>query len=149
MRSFLLIFTIFTLASLTALGQGVAINETGTAPNSKAILDISSTTKGFLIPHITTAQRQAMLLTTYSTNGLIVFDTDEKCFYFNFKVSPTQFGWRRLVDDVQNSTLRGASGDSKIDFNYQWSHDDSLYIIFQNTEKYRITAAAPPLDIWP
>lgn len=42
------------------------------APHSSAILDISSTTKGFVIPRMTSAQRS---LIGSPTNGLQVFDT--------------------------------------------------------------------------
>ena len=55
--------SIFVLVSLLAslqLGYGqVAINTTGSAPDVSAMLDISSTSKGILIPRMTLAQRPA------------------------------------------------------------------------------------------
>jgi hypothetical protein len=56
--------------------QSVGIGTT--APNSKAILDISSTTKGILIPSMTTAQRLAIVS---PPNGLMVYDTDKNEFH--------------------------------------------------------------------
>lgn len=44
-------------------------------PDSKSILDISSTSKGLLIPRLTTAQRD---LISSPTNGLLIFNTDLK-----------------------------------------------------------------------
>jgi hypothetical protein len=74
MKKFLsLIIILFTtIGSLTAQ---VAINPSGTAPHPSAMLDVSSTNKGFLPPRLTTAQRIA-LPTITPANGLIVFDTD-------------------------------------------------------------------------
>lgn len=43
-------------------------------PNSKAILDISSTNKGLLIPSMTTTQRLAI---SSPPNGLLVYDTEK------------------------------------------------------------------------
>lgn len=47
-------------------------------PDSSAILDISSTTKGVLLSRLTTAQRN---LITDPANGLLVFDTDKHALY--------------------------------------------------------------------
>ena len=44
-------------------------------PNPSALLDVSSTTQGFLAPRLTTAQRQAL---ASPANGLIVYDTGAK-----------------------------------------------------------------------
>ena len=43
-------------------------------PDNKALLDLTSTTKGILLPRMTTSQRFAI---TSPPNGLIVFDTDK------------------------------------------------------------------------
>jgi uncharacterized protein (TIGR02145 family) len=48
----------------------VGINSTGDAPNSKAILDLSSTTKGFLPPRMTFSERTAI---TSPPAGLMVW----------------------------------------------------------------------------
>lgn len=40
--------------------QGIGINETGAAPDSKAILDIASSSKGLLIPRMSSAERDAI-----------------------------------------------------------------------------------------
>jgi hypothetical protein len=57
---------------LRAMSGGVGIN-TFAANNASAQLQIDSTTRGFLPPRMTTAQRTAI---ASPANGLIVFDTD-------------------------------------------------------------------------
>ena len=69
----------FCVANLFA--QSVAINTDGSAANSSSILDIKSTTKGLLIPRMTTAQRTAIAT---PAKGLIVFDNDtNSCWFYN------------------------------------------------------------------
>jgi Chaperone of endosialidase len=63
----------------TVLAQSIGINAASTAPNANAMLDVSSTTKGMLIPRMTTAQRNAIPATV----GLVVYDTTTKSFWFN------------------------------------------------------------------
>jgi uncharacterized protein (TIGR02145 family) len=65
------------LMTVTTYGQGIGINETNASPAASAILDVSSTDKGFLTPRMTTAQRYAV---NSPADGLLVFDTDENCF---------------------------------------------------------------------
>jgi hypothetical protein len=59
----------------------LGINSTNTAPDSKAMLNISSTTKRVLIPGMTTAQRIA-IAPAATQIGLTVFDTDTKSQWF-------------------------------------------------------------------
>lgn len=56
-----------------------------TSPNSNAMLDIESTSRGLLPPRMTTAQRTAISPSgtgTSGDNGLLVYDTDENAYYF-------------------------------------------------------------------
>jgi len=47
--------------ALSVNAQSVGINNDGTSPNSKAMLDVSSTTKGLLPPRMTYAQKSAIV----------------------------------------------------------------------------------------
>lgn len=58
------------------LSGQVAINETGNNPDNSAMLDIQSTTKGLLIPRMTTAQRDAIINPAQS---LLIYNTTTKC----------------------------------------------------------------------
>ncbi|MFZ4549954.1 MAG: hypothetical protein ACOYN4_21070 [Bacteroidales bacterium] len=71
--SYLVLLMILFASNIFA--QSVGINSTGDAPNPSAILDVSSTTKGFLPPRMTTVQRNAI---TNPTEGLVIYNTDEK-----------------------------------------------------------------------
>jgi len=65
------------LVSCTAIAQGVGINETGADPAPSAILDASSPNKGFLLPRITSAQRDAI---EDPALGLQIYNTTTNCF---------------------------------------------------------------------
>ncbi len=62
----------FSISDAQSVGIGTA------SPNSKAQLEISSTTKGLLVPSMTTTQRFDI---SSPPNGLLVYDTDKNEFY--------------------------------------------------------------------
>ncbi len=71
------------LGTLTVQAQtGVSINASGAAPDSEAILDISSTTKGLLVPRMTTAQRTAIATANNADDGMLVFDLNTETYWF-------------------------------------------------------------------
>jgi hypothetical protein len=84
----------FTLAMMlsiiitTGFSQGVAINGNNAPPDPSAMLDVESTTRGFLPPRLTSAQRDAILV---PASGLVVFDTDFNALFVN-----TGEGWMRV-----------------------------------------------------
>ena len=51
--------------------QNIGINATGSLPDSKAMLDVSSTTSGVLIPRMSSAERNAI---TTPPNGLQIYN---------------------------------------------------------------------------
>ena len=59
--------------------QGVAINNNGNPAHNSAMLDVSSTDKGILVPRMTTVQRNS--IATPAT-GLMVYDTDFNQFWY-------------------------------------------------------------------
>ena len=65
--------------------QSVGINGDGSAPDNSAMLDVSSTTKGFLAPRMTTAQKAAI---TSPATGLLIYQTDGTAgfYYYNSSV---------------------------------------------------------------
>lgn len=71
-------FLIILIGQLVAHAQ-VGINTT--SPDPSSILDVTSMSKGMLLPRLTTAQRTAI---SSPANGLIVYDTDfNSLFYYN------------------------------------------------------------------
>lgn len=61
-------------ASRLSIANGGSVGIGTTIPNTKAILDIGSTTKGVLFPRMTTSQRVAIAT---PPDGLIVYDIDK------------------------------------------------------------------------
>ncbi len=74
--TFLLAIVAITLSSYAQVG----INTT--APDSSAVLDLRSSNKGLLIPTMDKNQRFAMESLYPIANGLLVYDTDFKRFYY-------------------------------------------------------------------
>ncbi len=69
----LILSTVLIFSFSTSLfAQNVSINSTGSNPDASAMLDVSSTTTGFLMPRMTTTQQNAILL---PLNGLTIFNT--------------------------------------------------------------------------
>ncbi|MFT3982056.1 MAG: hypothetical protein QM687_16430 [Ferruginibacter sp.] len=69
--------TVLLVVSVTLSAQNVGIGTT--TPNASALLDISSTTKGVLVPRMTSAQRTGI---ASPVKGLLVFDTDTNGFWY-------------------------------------------------------------------
>ncbi len=84
----------FSLAN----GQAVCIDTTGANPNASAILDISSTTRGLLIPRMSTVQMNAIVA---PDTALMVFNTDDSCvFYFT---GPPLNSWQSIYCPCKSS----------------------------------------------
>ncbi len=126
---YLLIICTVGLSSL--LDAQVAINETGNTANSESILDINSSTKGLLIPRMTTAQR-----TTFTTGlgltekSMLIFDTDLNIFYFWNGTSFTEINSGN-IDKIQNT-----AGNSVVKLTTS-SGSDVVDIKLENTDFFR------------
>jgi hypothetical protein len=73
-----LLFNVFcSFFTVHCFSQGVAVNNTVAPADNSAILDISSTSQGLLIPRMTTAQRDAISSPSLS---LLIFNTTTNCF---------------------------------------------------------------------
>ena len=70
---------ILCLMVTTLTKAQVAINEDDSHPDASALLDIKSTTKGMLIPRMTTTQRASI---SNPAQGLFVYDTETKTFWY-------------------------------------------------------------------
>ncbi|MCA6364985.1 MAG: hypothetical protein IM638_18285 [Bacteroidetes bacterium] len=75
---FITVFAVIVFCSVLP-AQNVGINATGATPDASAMLDVVSTTRGLLIPRMTSAQRTA--IATPAT-GLYVYDTTTNSFWF-------------------------------------------------------------------
>jgi hypothetical protein len=65
----------------TAFAQGVHIGDTSDTPHASSQLEVESTSRGFLPPRLTTAERDAI---SSPAEGLMIYNTDSKCYnYFD------------------------------------------------------------------
>jgi N-acetylneuraminic acid mutarotase len=86
-----------------SVGIGTAV------PNPSAVLELRSTNKGFLIPRMTTAQRNAIV---NPTNGLQIYNTDDNCIdlYLDAKWA------KNCTSQNSNYTLPGNNWRPRADF---------------------------------
>src|SRR5690606_13446081 len=105
MRFFLLpCLLLFACSAFAQVGIGTE------QPNPRAVLDLRSpgSDQGFLAPRLSTAQRTAPGFTvalTAQENGLLVFDTDDKLFYY--WIFPE---WRAVDAGTAATVWRSGSG---------------------------------------
>jgi hypothetical protein len=65
--------TFLAIGTQRAVAQGMAVNTTAAAADNSAMLDVASTTKGVLIPRMTSAQKTAI---SSPATGLLIYQTD-------------------------------------------------------------------------
>ena len=70
----LLISIALMFVTVVSKAQGMSVNTTGAAANKSAMMDISSTSKGILIPRMTSTQRTTGI--SSPAQGLMVYQTD-------------------------------------------------------------------------
>jgi len=80
------------ILNVSAVHAQVAVNATNAAADSSAMLDITSTTGGLLIPRMTAAQRDEI---DGPATGLLIFCTDNQQFYCN-QGTPAAKNWVML-----------------------------------------------------
>ena len=75
----LILFLVITTSSFSLFAQSVGIGTTN--PNGKSVLELSSTTQGFLPPRMKTAEKTGLGLGA-ADYGMIVYDTDLTSFQY-------------------------------------------------------------------
>lgn len=96
----------------SCFSQGAAINTTNTSAHPSAILDVSSSNKGVLIPRVTETQK---LLIQNPTEGLVIYQTDaSKGFWFfngnSWEQSTANLGTTGAIGATGATGLTGATG---------------------------------------
>ncbi|MEI6767198.1 MAG: hypothetical protein WCM76_16330 [Bacteroidota bacterium] len=103
---FFMLIALWSVNPENVWAQGVSVNRTGAAPDTSAILDISSSTapfQGMLIPRMTTAQRNQIYA---PANGLVIYNLDcNEIQYFNGS------SWMSLLNST-NFTMPGSISGS-------------------------------------
>ena len=75
---------LFIVSANFIQAQNVGINETGATPNGSAMLDVSATSKGMLIPRLSRAQK---FLIPTPANGLMIYQTDDTAGFWYYEQS--------------------------------------------------------------
>ena len=123
MKRLIIISVVFLMfLQVRTFAQGVGINDDGSTPNSSAMLDINSTTKGLLIPRLTQAQRIAIVT---PATGLMVFQTDNTVGFYYY----TGSGWEQLAPMSVVSSVKEKVGVSLSDPTLTGSVNEAKWLL--------------------
>lgn len=117
-----LILLFFLLTGSISNAQNVGINEDGSSPNAKAMLDVKSNTKGLLIPRMSTAERLA-ISPTMSEQGIMVFDTSISAFFYH-----TGTEWKEVSEALWTKDPIGINRQSHVGINTVSNGRHNLYV---------------------
>jgi len=110
MKKLHLFFVIFIFSlAVWDLNAQVAINTDGLTPDNSAMLDVKSSDKGVLVPRLTTSQRISLGVT--AAEGLFIYDTDTKSFWYHDGSSWVEFSYGKLWSRSGTNTFLANSGD--------------------------------------
>jgi|GEM_PF-2249868 len=96
--------SLFIIISFSGYTQNMGINANGALPDSSAMLDVSSSTKGFLMPRMTFAQRNDIVP---AANGLMVYQTDGQKGLYIYDDGASS--WKHVLDSAQIAALLSAA----------------------------------------
>ena len=91
---------VFSIGSFAQNNVGIGT----TTPDPSAVLDVSSSTKGMLVPRLNALQRLGL---SNPYHSLLVFDTDSSCFFYN-RGTGTSPIWVSICGDINGAV--GATG---------------------------------------
>jgi uncharacterized protein (TIGR02145 family) len=136
-----IILLIFLLAVTFRVQAQVSINTTGNPPDSSAMLDLGSTTKGFLIPRMTDTQ---ILAIPNPANGLQVFcTTDEKLYVFQAAAN----SWKEIAfglsEIVRPAVLSLGAGNGCFSAVVSGIYVASIPMISYNTVSLQVMVVLP------
>lgn len=104
---------LFVLINQSANGQSMGISNTSITPDASSILELRTTSKGFLAPRMTTAQRDAI---TSPATGLVIYNTTTNQFnFYNGTIWTTIVSGSSGVYSVTGTTNRISIGGTSVD----------------------------------
>ena len=130
MKKITFLFCLLGLSLLVQSGfsQNVGINDNGASPHASAILDVQSTDKGFLVPQMTSVQRNNI---SNPAHGLIVFDLSDAHFWF---YDATWSSWTRIE---RGNVVADTDDDTKIHVE-KIPDEDQIRFDIKGTERLRL-----------
>ncbi|MEI6679787.1 MAG: hypothetical protein WCL21_14330 [Mariniphaga sp.] len=153
LRTLLFVAILFAMAAVSN-AQSVGINSDGSTPNSSAMLDVTSTNKGFLPPRVTLTGTTDVSTIASPATGLFVYNT-ATAGTSPSNVTPGLYyydgsKWQRIINQQPDATIEfnqltpttagvvftpntPASKDyvyvSTVD-NSQWTYNGSIYVTY-------------------
>ena len=104
---FLMVGLLAVSISQTAISQSLSVNITGAVANASSILDISSNTKGLLVPRMTKIEKNAI---ASPANGLLIYQSSPDSIGFHYYESGS---WIWLSASIfQNAQVWKLTGNS-------------------------------------
>lgn len=97
-----LLFLLMISISATTLAQNVGIGNTTFTPNASSLLELRSTSAGFLMPRMTESQRDAIV---NPATGLMIYQTNNTSGYYYYTGSAWEaFGAAASIDNMGDHT---------------------------------------------
>ncbi|MBK7566888.1 MAG: tail fiber domain-containing protein [Bacteroidetes bacterium] len=124
-KQYLILLTLLFATSFHLVAQTNVFPTTGSAgigtidPNSSSLLDITSTTKGVLVPRMTKAQRDAIVS---PATGLLIYQTNANPGFFYFNGSQ----WSAISTQDANRNLSNLTSPTTISVNLQPNADNTI-----------------------
>lgn len=113
------------LCNSIAYSQGISINNDGTDADASAMLDVQSTTAGFLAPRMTSAQKNAI---SSPATGLVVYQTDGISGFYYYNSST----WERLSNNGKKyATIAEAEAATGVDNDICYVAETETYYRFE------------------
>ena len=137
MRNLISIFLVCSFGALSAIGYSQSIGIGTTTPAPSAQLDVSSTTRGMLMPRMTQTQIDAI---PFPAKGLMVYNTEDNCVHtFNGQSWTRQCGLTPSPDQTAVlppgtwSKLASMPSRNSASVSVGFSIGNSLYLATQST----------------
>lgn len=154
-RNYRILLCIIFLTGIfsTESNAQVAINTSNSAPDNSAMLDVSSTSMGILIPRMTAADRNTI---ASPATGLMVFQTDNTSgfYYYNGTAWEIVGSGASSINDLSDGKYVGYSvylgEDSGVNDDGTPKHNTAAgrYALYSNTSGYYNTSIGNTSSYW-
>jgi hypothetical protein len=105
--------SVVTQSNSMVLGSGVNVGVGTSSPDGSALMDLTSNSKGFLMPRMTMAERAAI---SSPAKGLIVYQTDGAPGIYVNEGTPSVPNWTQLTGTNNVWALNGNAGTTSANF---------------------------------
>ncbi|MEQ9301446.1 MAG: hypothetical protein RIF33_22905 [Cyclobacteriaceae bacterium] len=120
---FLNYFSVYSQSEIRVKEPGIVVSDNQTeAPDSSAVFDVSSNTKGVVFPRLTTLERDAI---PNPVAGLLIFNQDLLVYQYWNGSSWITFGGIIDYNPSSPSSLAASPDDIDIAINLSWNNTDS------------------------